>query len=394
MKNILVVDDSALMRRTISDIINSDEELHNDKYAVNGEDALRILEAGGKFDAIVLDINMPKMNGIEFLRVLNKNRRKEKVVIVSTIAKEGGRETIQALELGAFDFVTKPDSLAEVKGPSFGQRLIEMLYAAVGLRTSEASNDDVKKRVHMSRLKAHTAKAMVTEAAAVTSKLTEHTENSIKTPVSRILSDKTLHSKASIVKGSNKLVALACSTGGPKALQYVIPFLPANLAAPVLLVQHMPEGFTLSLSKRLDELSRINVKEAADGDILQKGTVYIAKGGTQMRLCEKNKNQHIIRLKKEAARNGLKPCADIMYESLMETSFDEITCVVMTGMGADGTQGILQLEKTNKIYVIGQDAESCTVYGMPKALAETGAVDEVVPLKNIADAITKHVGVL
>ena len=212
--------------------------------------------------------------------------------------------------------------------------------------------------------------------------------------MSRILSDKTLHSKASIVKGSNKLVALACSTGGPKALQYVIPFLPANLAAPVLLVQHMPEGFTLSLSKRLDELSRINVKEAADGDILQKGTVYIAKGGTQMRLCEKNKNQHIIRLKKEAARNGLKPCADIMYESLMETSFDEITCVVMTGMGADGTQGILQLEKTNKIYVIGQDAESCTVYGMPKALAETGAVDEVVPLKNIADAITKHVGVL
>ena len=375
-------------------IINSDEELHNEKYAVNGEDALRLLDAGEKFDAIVLDINMPKMNGIEFLRVLNKNRRKEKVVIVSTIAKEGGRETIQALELGAFDFVTKPDSLAEVKGPSFGQRLIEMLYAAVGLRTSEASNDDVKKRVHMSRLKAHTAKAMVTEAAAVTSKLTEHTENSIKTPVSRILSDKTLHSKASIVKGSNKLVALACSTGGPKALQYVIPFLPANLAAPVLLVQHMPEGFTLSLSKRLDELSRINVKEAADGDILQKGTVYIAKGGTQMRLCEKNKNQHIIRLKKEAARNGLKPCADIMYESLMETSFDEITCVVMTGMGADGTQGILQLEKTNKIYVIGQDAESCTVYGMPKALAETGAVDEVVPLKNIADAITKHVGVL
>lgn len=393
MKNILIVDDSALMRRTMSDIINSDEELHNEKYAVNGEDALRLLDAGEKFDAIVLDINMPKMNGIEFLRVLNKQRRKEKVVIVSTIAKEGGMETIQALELGAFDFVTKPDSLAEVKGPSFGQRLIEMLYAAVGLRTSEASNDDVKKRVHMSRLKAHAAKAAITgvTAATVTSK---STESSAKTPVSRILSDKTLHSKASISKGSNKLVALACSTGGPKALQYVIPFLPANLAAPVLLVQHMPEGFTLSLSKRLDELSRITVKEAADGDILQRGTVYIAKGGTQMRLYEKNKNEHIIKLRKEAARNGLKPCADIMYESLMETSFDEITCVVMTGMGADGTQGILQLEKTNKIYVIGQDAESCTVYGMPKALAETGAVDEVVPLKNIADAITKHVGVL
>ncbi len=389
MKNILIVDDSALMRRTMSDIINSDEELHNEKYAVNGEDALKLFDAGEKFDAIVLDINMPKMNGIEFLRVLNKQRRKEKVVIVSTVAKEGGKETIQALELGAFDFVTKPDSLAEVKGPSFGQRLIEMLYAAVGLRTSEASNEDVKKRVHMSRIKAQAARAAVAAA-----KPAEHTESSARPPLTRIMSDRTRHSQTIPGKGTKKLVAIACSTGGPKALQYVIPFLPANLDAPVLLVQHMPEGFTLSLSKRLDELSRINVKEAADGDILQKGTVYIAKGGAQMRLCEKNKNSHIIKVTKEAARNGLKPCADIMYESLMETSFDEITCVVMTGMGADGTQGILQLEQTNKIYVIGQDAESCTVYGMPKALADAGAVDEVVTLKNIADAITRHVGVL
>ncbi len=106
MKNILVVDDSALMRRTISDIINSDERLHNDKYAANGEDALKVLETGDKFDAIVLDINMPKMNGIEFLRELNKRGRKERVIIVSTIAKEGAKETIQALELGAFDFIT------------------------------------------------------------------------------------------------------------------------------------------------------------------------------------------------------------------------------------------------------------------------------------------------
>ncbi len=389
MKNILIVDDSALMRRTMSDIINSDEELHNEKYAVNGEDALRLLDAGNKFDAIVLDINMPKMNGIEFLRVLNKQRRREKVVIVSTVAKEGGKETIQALELGAFDFVTKPDSLSEVKGPSFSQRLIEVLYAAVGLRTSETSNEDAKRRAHVSKLKTQTARHSITVP-----KLPEHTEGIVKPPLTKMMSDRTKHSHTLLGKGTNKLVAIACSTGGPKALQYVIPFLPANLDAPVLLVQHMPEGFTLSLSKRLDELSRINVKEAADGDILQKGTVYIAKGGSQMRLSERSKSSHSIKVVKEAARNGLKPCADIMYESLMKTSFDEITCVVMTGMGADGTQGILQLEKTNKIYVIGQDADSCTVYGMPKAIADAGAVDEVVTLKNIADAITKHVGVL
>ncbi|MFG6394753.1 MAG: chemotaxis-specific protein-glutamate methyltransferase CheB [Lachnospiraceae bacterium] len=391
MKNILIVDDSALMRRTMSDIINADEELHNDKYAVNGEDALRILEAGDKFDAIVLDINMPKMNGIEFLRELNRKGRKERVVIVSTIAREGAKETIQALELGAFDFITKPDSLSEAKGPSFGQRLVEMLYAAIGLRTSETSNEDVKKRLRTS----------VTRPGSLTNTGSFGTGTPAKKPADNSMrvgpggvSDRTNHSKVPAGRNAKKLVALACSTGGPKALQYVVPFLPANLDAPVLIVQHMPEGFTSSLSKRLDELSKINVKEAADGDVLKKGTVYIAKGGSQMRLTEKNRKEHIVTVRKEAARNGLKPCADIMYESLMETSFDEITCVVMTGMGADGTQGILQLEKTNKVYVIGQDAESCTVYGMPKALADTGAVDEVVTLKGIADAITKHVGVL
>ena len=389
MKNILIVDDSALMRRTMSDIINSDEELHNDKYAVNGEDALRILEAGGKFDAIVLDINMPKMNGIEFLRALNRKGRKERVVIVSTIAREGAKETIQALELGAFDFITKPDSLSEAKGPSFGQRLVEMLYAAIGLRTSEASNEDVKKK-----LRPASKPGSLTSTASQGNVMARKTLDSGTRVCPGGVSDRTNHSKAPAGKGTRKLVALACSTGGPKALQYVVPFLPANLDAPVLIVQHMPEGFTSSLSKRLDELSKITVKEASDGDVLKKGVVYIAKGGSQMRLAEKSRSEHVVTVRKEAARNGLKPCADIMYESLMETSLDEITCVVMTGMCADGTQGIRQLEKTNKVYVIGQDAESCTVYGMPKAIAETGAVDEVVTLKGIADAITKHVGVL
>ncbi len=323
------------------------------------------------------------------MRALNRKGRKERVVIVSTIAREGAKETIQALELGAFDFITKPDSLSEAKGPSFGQRLVEMLYAAIGLRTSEASNEDVKKK-----LRPASKPGSLTSTASQGNVMARKTLDSGTRVCPGGVSDRTNHSKAPAGKGTRKLVALACSTGGPKALQYVVPFLPANLDAPVLIVQHMPEGFTSSLSKRLDELSKITVKEASDGDVLKKGVVYIAKGGSQMRLAEKSRSEHVVTVRKEAARNGLKPCADIMYESLMETSFDEITCVVMTGMGADGTQGILQLEKTNKVYVIGQDAESCTVYGMPKAIAETGAVDEVVTLKGIADAITKHVGVL
>ena len=375
-KKILVVDDSALMRRVIFDIINSDGELQAERYAVNGLEALEILKSGEKFDAIILDINMPKMNGIELLRTMKREEMNEKVLIVSTLAKEGAKETIQALELGAFDFVTKPDSLAEAKGMAFSNRLLNMLRAATNLPAITLSDDGKSGKPAITRASRNTVK----EQASSLSR-------------SVLKGDLSKHSKAPLGNTARKLVALACSTGGPKALQYVVPFLPANLDAAVLIVQHMPEGFTASLSSRLDELSRIKVQEAAHGVNIEKGTVYIAKGGSQMRLVEKGKKEHSLSVTVEAARNGLKPCADIMYESLMKTTFDEITCVVLTGMGADGTKGILQLEQTNKIYVIAQDAESSTVYGMPKAIADAGAVDEVVTLKKVADAITKHVGV-
>ena len=376
MKKIFVVDDSALMRRVIFDIINSDGELQAERYAVNGLEALEILKSGEKFDAIILDINMPKMNGIELLRTMKREEMNEKVLIVSTLAKEGAKETIQALELGAFDFVTKPDSLAEAKGMAFSNRLLNMLRAATNLPAITLSDDGKSGKPAITRASRNTVK----EQAPSLSR-------------SVLKGDLSKHSKAPLGNTARKLVALACSTGGPKALQYVVPFLPANLDAAVLIVQHMPEGFTASLSSRLDELSRIKVQEAAHGVNIEKGTVYIAKGGSQMRLVEKGKKEHSLSVTVEAARNGLKPCADIMYESLMKTTFDEITCVVLTGMGADGTKGILQLEQTNKIYVIAQDAESSTVYGMPKAIADAGAVDEVVTLKKVADAITKHVGV-
>ena len=381
LKNILIVDDSALMRRVISDIINKADELQAETTASNGAEALSLLESGMKFDAIILDINMPVMNGLEFLKVLNKKRMKEKVIVVSTIATEGAKETILALELGAFDFVTKPGSLSEAKGSVFGNRLREILCAATGI---EYKNEESDEREVVPADSTPSAKD------SLNSSLVQRTLS--QKPIKN-QSDRTKHSNSAAGKGKQKLVALACSTGGPKALQYVIPFLPANLDAAVLLVQHMPVGFTASLSNRLNELSRIHVKEAEDGEVLQKGTVYIARGGSQMRLIESNKKEHHLSVKVEGARNGLKPCADIMYESLKGSSFDDITCVIMTGMGADGTKGILELEKTNKIYVIAQDEASCTVYGMPKAIAEAGAVDEVRVLKDIADAITMHVGV-
>ncbi len=382
MKNILVVDDSALMRRVISDIINREEQLHAEWFASNGLEALEILDEGNVVDAIVLDINMPKMNGMEFLREMKRRSDHTKVLIVSTLAREGGAETIEALELGAFDFVNKPTSLAVAREPEFARILTMMLRAATGLSTDGMTEPEDQEE------ESQTVRAAQVQKARQVFTRTEHIlPEGVK-------GDRSRHTKEPLGKGASKVIALACSTGGPKALQTVIPMLPKNLDAAVMVVQHMPEGFTASLAKRLDELSMIRVKEAEHGEVLEKGTVYIAKGGSQMRLIEKNKRIHTLSVTVEAARNSLKPCADIMYESLMKSSFDEVVCVVMTGMGADGMQGILQLEKTNKIYVIAQDEETCTVYGMPKMITQAEAVDEVVPLESIAMAITKHVGVL
>ena len=197
----------------------------------------------------------------------------------------------------------------------------------------------------------------------------------------------------SVKTGKKKIVALACSTGGPKSLQQVIPMLPAKLDAGVVLVQHMPAGFTASLAARLNEMSDINVKEAADGDVIKKGWVYIAPGGKHIRI-EKKGTDSVIKLSTEPPIEGLRPCANVMYESLTSSNYDEITCVVLTGMGADGTNGIKALNKNHKnIYVIAQDEETSVVYGMPKAIAGTGLVNEVVPLNRVAEAITKNVGV-
>ena len=349
MRNILVVDDSALMRRVICDIINTDGTFQANDVCRDGLEAYEKLKTT-KYAGVILDVNMPRMDGLQLLEKLQQDKIKATVIMVSTQTTKDADVTIRAMERGAIDFVEKPTNIVEAKGESFRNRLLDVLSAVLRTERENLTMQTKKPEVVLRRQKP-------------------------------------------VAKSGNLIVALACSTGGPKALQSVIPKLPKNLNAPVVLVQHMPVGFTYSLGARLDELSQIHVKEAEDGEVLCKGTVYIAKGGSQMRVIEKNRREYVLSVREEEARNGLKPCADIMYESLRESSFDDITCVVMTGMGADGTKGILQLEKTNKIYVIAQNEESCTVYGMPKVVTESGVVDEVQDLNLIADAITKHVGV-
>ena len=388
-KKILVVDDSALMRRLISDIINSDNRFCVKDLATNGLEALDlIIKNQMVYDAVVLDINMPKMNGLELLEQLQKHRVKINVIMVSTLAKEGAKETIIALERGAFDFVTKPENYLDAKEEHFKNRLLEVLSVAAkaDMPSSTAERPSVIKKTEVSSEK--TSTGLRTTAKVGTSQPARMGVMASLRPKFKP------HKKFTGSKeGKSKLVALACSTGGPKSLQSVIPKLPANLDAPVVMVQHMPKGFTNSLAMRLNEMSQVTVKEAADGDVLQKGWVYIAPGGKQMRVLKVG-GTYKIAVTDEPARDALKPCANIMYESLVCSNFDEITCVVLTGMGADGTLGIGTLGETVNVHVIAQDEATSVVYGMPKAIAEANIVDEVLPLEKIADAITKNVGVL
>jgi len=356
-KNILIIDDSALMRRIISDIIEADERFHVIGAATDGLNGLIMLkENAGSVDAVLLDINMPRMNGIEFLKEIKKHKIKTAVVIVSAVTTREAKETILALELGAFDFITKPESLDDLKSDAFSRRLLESLTMA-----TESNLPEQQRQAEESK------------------KLARRSESKLK-PV--IFPEK-----------SDKLVAIACSTGGPKALHSIIPRIPHNLNAGIIIVQHMPEGFTKSLAERLNGISNIPVKEADDGDVVRKGWAYIAKGGMQLRVVKDRQGNHVIKLSKEVPRRGLIPCADIMYESLTETDYDEIICVVLTGMGSDGSAGILQLGKKKKIYVIAQDSKTSVVYGMPKMVKQTGLVDEEVSLNDIADVIIKNVGV-
>ena len=196
----------------------------------------------------------------------------------------------------------------------------------------------------------------------------------------------------SVPISSKKLVAICASTGGPNALQQIIPLLPKDLNAPVVLVQHMPLGFTSSMAKRLDEKSEITVIEAENGVKLKKGCMYIAKGGTHLSITGRKSGMYVSLLD-TPPRSGLRPCADIMFESLMKVDLDEIICVVLTGMGSDGTRGIGELCEKKNVYVIAQDEKTSAVDGMPGMVRKAGLADEVVPLGSIADAIIRVTGI-
>ena len=356
MKKILIVDDSALMRRVYYDIIESDKRFQVENFAKDGVEALEFLRKKN-YDAVILDVNMPNMNGIQLLKEMKKEGIVAKVIMSSTDTTHGAKVTLDALELGAIDFMHKPERSYLCKKEEFHDEFLKKLQVVCD------------------------SKAVVVEAKAPEQIKEQKAED-------KVIIEYAKKRKAT----GKKIIAIASSTGGPKALQSVIPRLPKNIDAPIVMVQHMPVGFTATLAERLNNMSEVTVKEATEGDELLIGHAYLSMGGKHLNVVHKN-GKNYIHYSDEPTREGVKPCANYMYESLIECDYDEAICVVMTGMGADGTAGIQNLKEKKKIHVITQEKDTCAVYGMPKSVDQAGLSNQQVALDKIAQEVILTVGV-
>ncbi|MCR6111101.1 chemotaxis response regulator protein-glutamate methylesterase [Bacillus sp. A301a_S52] len=357
MIKVLVVDDSAFMRKMISDILERHENIRVIDKARNGQDALDKLDKLDP-DVITMDVEMPVMSGIDALKEIMK-RNPKPVIMVSSITKEGADTTIQAMEIGAFDFISKPSG-------------------SISLDFHKVGNDLIEKVLHASSLPAKKIK----ELSVVHEK---------KRPVSLTpVEDGLLYKqKPGIKSGVDTLVVIGTSTGGPKALQEVLARLPKSFPHPILIVQHMPKGFTKSLSERLNSLSEISVKEAEDGEIIKKGIAYIAPGGYHLKVRGVGTSV-AIRLDQSELVNGHRPSVDTMFTSQTDIKLKSIIAVVMTGMGSDGKKGLVHLKENMKTIAIAESERTCVVYGMPRAAISTNLVDEVKDVEEIASTIVKY----
>lgn len=348
MIRVLVVDDSALIRRILTDILNKDKDISVIGAAKHGKEALEKIETLNP-DIITLDIEMPIMDGMTTLKHI-VSKYKLPVIMISTLSQEGADLTLKALDEGAVDFLAKPTNVFR-------------------LNQQEIIEDIIQKVKSGSKLKPSLPKQRINPIS---------NNNKIS---NNVIGNEDFKS----------IIAIGTSTGGPRALQSLIPSIPEDISASIVIVQHMPPKFTKSLAERLNAISRINVKEAEQGDVLKKGWAYIAPGDYHMRI-EKQGSNLVIKLNQDPKIMGLRPTVDIMMSSVSRISNYSKIGIILTGMGSDGSKGIIEMKK-NKSYTIAQDESSSVVYGMPRAAIETGGIDEILSLDEIPKRIINKVEV-
>lgn len=387
MYNILVADDSALMRKLMCDIINSVQNFSATDVCADGETAYKYLSEQ-RYDAVTLNMLMPRASGKEILQRMKKDGNKTPVIAIS-VGDDKLSQT--AFGLGAADFIVRPFRLSAADRPAFEKALSHALHYAVG--DGKATGRSYQ---GAGTTGAGAGRAAPRRQTSVPSR-DILTTKAFKQPQSALSSHSggSTHVSApsSGYTGKYSLVAIASSTGGPQALHTLIPMFPKNIGVPVVIVQHMPKGFTASLAERIDAKSKLTVKEAEEGEVLKKNCVYIAPGGRHLQIVNNPSGQLSCRVYDDPPINNLRPCADVMYESLKKVNCDHIICTVLTGMGADGSAGIKSLRQVKDLYVITQSEDTCVVYGMPKAADQAGLSNESRPITQISSAITKKLGV-
>lgn len=359
----LVVDDSAFMRKLIQDFFSGNPRFQVVGTARNGQDAIKKVSEL-KPDVVTMDIEMPILNGLEALKIIMKENPTP-IVMLSSTTYEGAENTVLAIQLGAVDFIAKPSGAISLDLHKIKEELFEKVISA--------SKVNMKQLVKLPTLGKKNLK-------------TNQNYSKIE-PNDRM--QKPLK-ESSWNATAKKIICIGTSTGGPRALQHVITKLPKNLGAPVLIVQHMPPGFTKSLAHRLDSLSEITVKEAEDGEMIKKGTAYIAPGGYHLKVKQTGSNL-TVQLDQTPARNGHRPSVDVLFESISEITDHAKIAVVMTGMGSDGSLGLQALKKKGIVKAIAESKETSIVFGMPKAAILTNQVDEVQNVECIAESIMKYV---
>ncbi len=351
---VLVVDDSPIMRKLITQALSADREILVVGTASNGKEAL---EKAPRLrpDVITLDIEMPVMDGLTALERLRRVYPKARVIMFSSLTEKGAKETIKALSLGAFDFVTKPSTRSLTESiKKIREELIPKIKSAVPRAPAVVRRPAVAPRP-----------APTPRPAA---------------PTRRVVPTLSL-------PGRFEVVAIGVSTGGPKALSEIIPKLPGNFPVPILIVQHMPPIFTTQLAERLDQLSALKVVEGKEGMPLAPGKVFIAPGDYHMEVRERGPAR-VVHIHKGPPENSCRPAVDVLFRSVAKVFGRKSVGIVLTGMGQDGLAGA-KLMKEKGALIVAQDEATCVVYGMPRAIVEAGLADYVLPLPEIPNFLQK-----
>ncbi|SPP65120.1 protein-glutamate methylesterase/protein-glutamine glutaminase [Nitrospira lenta] len=346
---VITVDDSALMRQVLAQLLSKDPDIEVVGSAPDPYIAREKIKALNP-DVITLDVEMPKMDGLTFLEKLMRGRPMP-VVMVSSLTEAGCQTTLRALELGAVDFITKPK---------------------IDLREGmEDIADDLIAKVK--------AAAVAKIRGAV-----QAANGSGQAPAPRVVT----HLSSAMIKTTDTIIAIGSSTGGTEAVKEVLEVLPPN-TPPILITQHMPERFTKTWADRMNQLCRISVKEAEDGDSVLPGHALVAPGSYHMALVRSGA-RYSVRITQDPPVNRHRPSVDVLFDSVAQYAGANAVGVILTGMGGDGAKGMFAMKQAGA-YTIAQDEASCVVFGMPKEAIKLGGVDKILPLGDIAGAVLTHV---